>query len=89
MWHLLGMWLWICNGRGMATSSHHRRPGYPTDLTDEQWALIEPLLPPPSTDGRPEKHPHREIVNAISYVLRTGCAWRMLPRDLPPWQTVY
>ena len=62
---------------------------YPTDLTDEQWAVIEPLLPPPSTGGRPEKHPRREIVNAMLYVLRTGCAWRMLPRDFPPWQTVY
>jgi transposase len=73
----------------MATSPHHDRPGYPTDLSNEQWSLIEPLLPPPSTTGRPEKHPRREIVNAILYVLRTGCAWRMLPRDLPPWQTVY
>ena len=73
----------------MATSPQHHRPGYPSDLTDEQWALVEPLLPPPSTGGRPEKHPRREIVNAILYVLRTGCAWRMLPRDFPPWQTVY
>jgi transposase len=51
--------------------------------------VIEPLLPEPSTGGRPEKHPRREIVNAIFYVLRTGCAWRMLPHDFPPWQTVY
>lgn len=58
-------------------------------MTDEQWLMIAPLLPPPSTNGRPEKHPRREIVNAIFYVLRTGCAWRQLPHDLPPWQTVY
>lgn len=65
------------------------RRGYPSDLTDAQWALIESLLPEPSTDGRPEKHPRREIVNAILYVVRSGCPWRYLPADLPPWQTVY
>ncbi|KXK59694.1 transposase [Micromonospora rosaria] len=65
------------------------RRGYPSDLTDAQWALIEPLLPEPNTDGRREKHPRREIVNAILYVVRSGCPWRYLPGDLPPWQTVY
>ncbi|MFF8022729.1 IS5 family transposase [Streptomyces sp. NPDC007896] len=66
--------------------------GYPSDLTDEQWALVEPLFPPPRTGpkgGRREKHPRRRIVDAIFYVVRTGCAWRQLPRDFPPWQTVY
>jgi transposase len=58
-------------------------------VTDKQWALIAPLLPPPNLDGRHEKHPRREIVNAIFYVLRTGGAWRQLPADFPPWQTVY
>jgi transposase len=62
---------------------------YDSDLTDAQWRLIEPLLPPPATAGRPEKHPRREIVNAILYVVRTGCAWRLLPREFPPWQTVF
>jgi transposase len=62
---------------------------YDSDLTDEQWRLIEPLLPPPATAGRREKHPRREIVNAILYVVRTGCAWRLLPREFPPWQTVF
>ncbi|MEV5504595.1 IS5 family transposase [Nonomuraea fuscirosea] len=62
---------------------------YPSDLTDEQWELIESLLPEPNTGGRPEKHPRREIVNAILYVVRSGCPWRYLPTDLPPWQTVY
>ncbi|GAA5056414.1 transposase [Thermocatellispora tengchongensis] len=62
---------------------------YPSDLTDAQWELIEPLLPEPNTGGRPEKHPRREIVNAILYVVRSGCPWRYLPTDLPPWQTVY
>jgi transposase len=73
----------------MGDSTRAGRQRYATDLTDEQWAVIEPLLPAPSTGGRPEKHPRREIVNAILYVLRTGCAWRMLPHDFPPWQTVY
>jgi transposase len=62
---------------------------YPSDLTDKQWTLLEPLLPPPSTAGRHEKHPRREVVNAIFYVVRTGCSWRQLPLDYPPWQTVY
>jgi transposase len=62
---------------------------YDSDLTDEQWRLIEPLLPPPATAGRREKHPRREIVSAILYVVRTGCAWRLLPREFPPWQTVF
>lgn len=64
---------------------------YPTDLTDQQWALIEPLLPdpPPGPAGRPPAHDKREIINAILYINRAGCAWRMLPKDFPPWQTVY
>ena len=64
---------------------------YPSDLTDRQWELIEPLLPEPPAGpaGRPPEHSKREIVNAILYLTRTGCAWRMLPKDFPPWQTVY
>ena len=65
------------------------RRGYPSDLTDAQWDLVKDLLPEPSGDGRPEKHPRREIVNAILYLVRSGCPWRYLPADLPPWQTVY
>jgi transposase len=66
-----------------------RRARYPSDTSDEQWALIEPLLPEVRTGERPEKHPRRALVDAILYMLRTGCAWRQLPADLPPWQTVY
>jgi transposase len=66
-----------------------RRSRYPSDTSDEQWALIEPLLPEVKTGGRPEKHPRRALVDAILYVVRTGCAWRQLPADFPPWQTVY
>jgi transposase len=64
---------------------------YPSDLTDRQWELIQPLLPEPPAGpaGRPPKHSKREIVNAILYLTRTGCAWRMLPKDFAPWQTVY
>lgn len=73
----------------MATSTGSDRDPYATDLTPAQFKLIEPLLPPANLDGRHEKHPRHEIVNAIFYMLRTGCAWRHLPHDLPPWQTVY
>jgi transposase len=66
-----------------------RSPLYPSDTSDEQWAVIEPLLPAVRTGGRPEKHPRRAIVDAILYVVRAGCAWRQLPADFPPWQTVY
>lgn len=64
---------------------------YPTDLTDRQWELVEPLLPdpPPGPAGRPAVHEKREIVNAILYHVRAGGAWRMLPKDFPAWQTVY
>src|SRR5664279_4108034 len=65
---------------------------YPTDLTDGQWSIVESLLPsdpPRAPGGRPLVHGRREIVNAIFYLNRAGCAWRMLPKDFPPWQTVY
>jgi len=65
---------------------------YPTDLTNHQWAIIEPLLPetePVAPGGRPPIHAKREIVNAILYLTRSGCAWRMLPADFPHWRTVY
>ncbi len=63
-----------------------RKP-YPSDLGDEEWAILEPLLPPYWT-GHPRDHDLREIVNGILYMLRSGCQWRMLPHDLPPWSTV-
>lgn len=64
------------------------RRHYPTDLTDAEWAILEPLVPPPKSGGRPARE-RREILDAIGYVVRTGCAWRCLPHDFPPWQTVY
>ena len=66
-----------------------RERRYPSDLTDAQWEIIEPMLPLPKWMGRPFKHDRRDIVDAILYVVRTGCAWRYLPVDFPPWQTVY
>ena len=62
---------------------------YPTDLTDEEWARVEPVLPKPARTGRQREVDLREVLNAIRYLARTGCGWRMLPKDFPPWQTVY
>src|SRR5688572_28580568 len=61
---------------------------YPSDLTDDQWALIAPMVAE-RPGGRPAIHPRRRIVDAILYVNRTGCSWRQLPHDFPPWDTVY
>ena len=65
------------------------RKRYASDLTDEEWALLEPLVPAPLPGGRPVRYSRREIINAILYVLRTGCAWRMLPHDLPAWDSAF
>ena len=65
------------------------RKRYPTDLTDSQWKRIEPFIPPEKPGGRPRETDMREVVNALFYLTRTGCAWRMLPHDFPPWRTVY
>jgi putative transposase len=65
---------------------------YPTDLTDAQWAIMEPLFPPAKTEGRtgrPREFSYRQIVNGIFYVLRSGCTWDMMPHDLPPWHTCH
>jgi putative transposase len=66
-----------------------KRTPYPTDLSDNEWQLIEPLLPHSRQPGRPRQHSWRDILDAIVYVLRTGCQWRCLPHDLPKWKTVY
>jgi len=62
---------------------------YGSDLTDAEWAIIAPFMPPPARTGRPRLWTMREIMNAIFYVLRSGCAWRLLPKDFPPMTTVY
>jgi putative transposase len=63
--------------------------GYPSDLVEEEWTLLAPLIPQPKRGGRPRTTNVRKIVNAIFYVLRSGCQWRMIPKDFPPYQTVY
>jgi putative transposase len=62
---------------------------YPTDLTEAEWKYIEPFVPAPKCRGRQRIHSPREILNAVFYVLRSGCPWRLLPREYPPWKTVY
>lgn len=65
-----------------------RKP-YPSDLSDEEWAILEPHIPPAKLGGRPRTVNMREIMNGIFYILRSGCGWDMLPHDLPPCKTVY
>jgi putative transposase len=65
------------------------RKAYQSDLSYEEWSFLEPHLPLPNATGRPKTHSVREILNAIFYVVRGGCAWRLLPHDFPPWKTVY
>jgi transposase len=65
-----------------------RKP-YSSDLSNEQWAQVERFIPAPQPGGRPAKYDRREIVNALLYINRTGCQWRPLPHDFPPWESVY
>ena len=65
------------------------RKAYQSDLSDAEWSCLEPHLPVPEATGRPKLHSVREILDAIFYVVRGGCAWRLLPHDFPPWKTVY
>src|SRR5829696_164028 len=62
---------------------------YPTDLSEDEWRCISPYLPEPTGQGRPRLHGLRAILDAVFYVLKSGCPWRLLPRDFPPWKTVY
>jgi transposase len=79
----------------MAWTAEHRRAAdrrglrYPSDLTDAEWALIKPLIRPAKRGGRPRKVDVREVLNAVFYVLSTGCQWQALPKDLPPKSTVW
>lgn len=65
------------------------RKAYKTDITEAQWQILQPLIPPAKPGGHPRTVNMREVVNGIFYVLRTGCGWEMLPHDLPPYSTVY
>jgi transposase len=62
---------------------------YPTDLTNAEWAHVSRVIPAPKKGGRPAKYDRREITNALLYITRAGCPWRLMPRDLPPWRIVY
>ena len=78
----------------MWTPEHRRaaeRSGllYPSDLSDAEWALVAPLIPPSKRGGRPRSVNVREVLNAVFYVLWTGCQWKALPKDFPPKSTVY
>lgn len=65
------------------------RTPYPSDLTDEQWSLLKHAIPPALPGGRSRSVDMREVINGVLYLNRTGCSWRLLPHDLPPWGTVH
>ncbi len=78
--------MWTAENR-----SRYDRNGlrYPSDMTDEEWGYVEPLIPPAKRGGRRREVDVREVLNGIMYVLSTGCQWAYLPKDLPPSSTVY
>ena len=75
---------------GEITRAQYRRDGlrYASDTTDAEWAIIAPFMPPPATRGRQRTTDLRAVVNALFYIAQTGCQWRMLPKDFPPFTTV-
>jgi transposase len=81
-----GSLMWTKENRGRYDRSRLR---YPSDLTDEEWALVKPLIPPAKRGGNRRHVDERAIVNALMYILSTGCQWRALPKDLPPRSTVH
>jgi len=78
--------MWTKENRGRYDRSKLR---YPSDVTNEEWALIEPLIPPAKGGGKTRTVVMREVVNGLMFVLSTGCQWRAIPKDLPPKSTVY
>jgi transposase len=78
--------MWTDENRGRYERKSQR---YPSDLSDEEWALVEPHLPPPRQRSRHPSPERRHVLNAILYVLSTGCQWRALPKDFPPKSTVH
>lgn len=73
----------------MPTTSETSKLRYKTDLSDAEWAIIRPLIPPEKPGGRHRSVDMREVLNAIFYLNKTGCSWEMLPKDFPPYSTVY
>ena len=78
--------MWTKENRGRYDRSRLR---YPSDLTDDEWGLVEPLIPPGKTGGGKRTVIMREVVNGLMYILSTGCQWRAIPKDLPPKSSVY
>ena len=78
--------MWTAENRPRYNRDHLR---YPSDLTDEEWALIEPMIPPAKSGGGKRTVNMREVVNGVMYVLSTSCQWRYIPKDLPPKSTVH
>jgi putative transposase len=78
--------MWTQKNRPRYNRDHLR---YPSDLTDEEWAVVAPLIPPARPGGRKRDTDMRAVVNALMYILSTGCQWRALPKDFPPRGTVY
>src|SRR6202521_2908954 len=78
--------MWTAENRGRYDRSKLR---YPSDLTNEEWQLIEPLIPPGKSGGGKRTVIMREVVNGLMYILSTGCQWRAVPKDLPPKSTIY
>ena len=78
--------MWTEKSRPRYNRDHLR---YPSDLTDEEWVVVEPLIPPPRPGGGNRRTDMRAVVNGLMYILSTGCQWRYLPKDFPPRSTVY
>lgn len=81
--------MWTKQSRGRMAEIAKKTKRYPSDMTDEEWARIAPLMPKPGRRGRPREVDFREVINAVRYLVRSGCGWRMLPIHFGAWQTVY
>jgi transposase len=83
------LWMWTNQSRGRMAKIARKTKRYPSDLTDEEWERIAPLMPKPGRRGRPREIDFREVINAVRYLVRSGCGWRMLPVHFGAWQTIY
>ena len=81
--------MWTGKQRGRMARIARKTKRYPSDLTDEEWARMAPLMPKPGRRGRPREVAFREVINAVRYLVRSGCGWRMLPVHFSHWRTVY
>lgn len=83
------MYFWGCFCEKPGMPEQPSLPGYPTDLNDLEWAIVDQILGEPSRLGRPPRFDRRAVLGALFYMVRTGGSWRLLPHDLPPWRIVY